>query len=106
LTALTGGLWVLRDAIIYSPPAIGASMGLAAVTDIGYSYEAGPQTQTELIVTSSISEESSFIFRKSDIYYLESPDTDLFLEVGEHGYFTDDPPGRERSIKKIEVTGK
>lgn len=106
LTVLTGGLWVLRDAVIFSPPAIAASMGLVAAADVGYSYDAGPQTQTELIVTSSISEDSSFVFRKSDIYYVESPDSDLFLEVGEYGLFSDVPPGLQRSIKKLEVTGK
>lgn len=106
LTALAGGLWVLRDALVYTPPGIGASMGLVAATELGYSYYAGPQTHTELIVTCSISEDLKFIFRKSDIYYIEAPDTDLFLEAGEQGYFTDVPPGKERSIKKMEVTGK
>lgn len=74
-TFLANGVWVLRNAVDYAqfilPP-----MALDAIM----SLYAGPQTHIELVVTSSIYEKDRYVFRRSDIYYIESEDVDLFRE--------------------------
>lgn len=74
-TFLANGLWVLRNASDYAqyilpPMAIDAIM----------TFYAGPQTPIELIVTTSIYENNRFVFRRSDLYYIETEDVNLFRE--------------------------
>ena len=94
LTALTAGLWVLHDMLDSGVAAAPATLGLAAVADWGLGHYAGPAPHTELIVTTSIVTENQYRFRKSDIYYVEEEDTDLFVEA------------LERPLKRMEVVGR
>lgn len=88
-TLLANGVWVLRNATDYAqyivpPMALDALMSLYA----------GPQSHIELVVTSSIYEDNRYVLRRSDIYYVETEDVDLFRE------FID------LKAKPIEVTNK
>ncbi|GFO67299.1 hypothetical protein GMLC_08780 [Geomonas limicola] len=79
LTALAAGVWVIRDlAAGAAADAAPATLGLTALADYALGHYAGGATHTELIVTTTILDQSRYIFRKSDIYYLEDEDTGLF----------------------------
>ncbi|KAF0220765.1 MAG: hypothetical protein FD174_1089 [Geobacteraceae bacterium] len=91
-TALTAGLWVVRDMI--TSGALQGAAGLAALADYGMGHYAGGPTHTELIVSTSIVMDSGYVLRKSDIYYIEDADTDLFIEAS------------ERPVKQWQVIGK
>lgn len=82
-TALTAGLWVVRDMITSGTSALPGSVGLAALADYGMGQYAGGPTHTELIMTTTIIIDSRYVLRKSDIYYIEDADTDLFVEASE-----------------------
>lgn len=81
LTTLTGGVIVARSLAISSPSpwvAGGVGLGAAAAIDLAAGHVAAP-TNTELIVTTSITNDGIFVMRKSDVYYIEDEDVDLFL---------------------------
>ncbi len=92
-TALTAGVWVLRDLVSSGSAALPGSIGLAALADYGMGQYAGGATPTELIVTSTIIRDKKFVMRKSDIYYLEDADLGLFVKEN----------ALQRPLKKMEV---
>jgi hypothetical protein len=94
LTALTAGLWVIHDMIGNGVAAAPGTLGLAAAADWGMGHYAGGATHTELIVTTSIITDNQFRLRKSDVYYIEEEDADLFVEA------------LERPMKRLEVIGR
>lgn len=95
LTALTAGISVVRDALASgSASAIPALLGVAGLADYGLGHYSGGPTHTELIVTTSIINGGAYAFRKSDIYYIEEADTDLFVEA------------LERPVKQWQIVGK
>jgi hypothetical protein len=94
LTALAAGVWVIRDLASATANAVPGTLGLTALADYALGHYAGGATHTELIVTTTMLENSRYLFRKSDIYYLEDEDTGLFS--GAAG---------ERQVKKLEVVG-
>lgn len=94
LTALTSGLYVIYSIADSGLSAFPGAVGLSAVADWGLGHYAGPATHTELIVTTSIVTDNQYRLRKTDIYYIEEEDSDLFVEA------------LERPIKRMEVVGK
>ncbi|TSK06683.1 MAG: hypothetical protein FPO08_08470 [Geobacter sp.] len=83
LTALTAGIWVVRDIAGDASSAIPATIGIAGLADYALGLYAGEATHTELVVTTTIMDQSRYFFRKTDIYYIEDDDVDLFAEVSE-----------------------
>lgn len=86
---LANGLWVLRNASDYAQFVVPAMALDAALT-----LYSGPQTHIELVVTSSIYENNHYVYRRSDIYYIEAEDVDLFREY------------IDLKVKPVEVTNK
>lgn len=80
LTALATGIWVLRDAVGAASSAVPVTLGLSGLADYALGHYAGGATHTELIVTTTIVSDDRYVFRRSDIYYIEDEDTNLFLE--------------------------
>ncbi len=81
LTALTGGVMVVRSLAVSSPsPWVvgGLGLGAAAALDVAAGHVAAP-TNTELIVTTSIVSDGMFVVRKTDVYYVEDEDVELFM---------------------------
>lgn len=79
LTTLAAGVWVIRDlAAGAAADAAPATLGLTALADYALGHYAGGATHTELIVTTTILDHAHYLFRKSDIYYLEDEDTGLY----------------------------
>lgn len=94
ISMLTAGIWVVRDAAAYNPTAIPVTAGGAVLVDYGRSLYAGPETNTEVLVTTSILHELQYAFRKTDIYYIEPEDSYLFEAVD------------DSTLKHIGVTNK
>lgn len=105
LTTLGAGVWVVRELVQGSFAAFPGAMGLTALADWGIGKFAGAPSSTELIVTTSITSEHRFVFRKSDIYYIEAEDGDLFLALNEKGRAVE-PAGNSRGVKLLEVVGQ
>jgi len=78
LTTLAAGVWVVRDLVAGAAEAAPATLGLTALADYALGHYAGGATHTELVVTTTILDHANYLFRKSDIYYLEDEDTGLF----------------------------
>lgn len=80
LTALTGGVMVARSLAVSSPSpwvAGGVGLGGAMLLDVAAGNAASP-THTELIVTTSITDNGIYVMRKSDVYYVDDLDVGLF----------------------------
>lgn len=58
-----------------------ATLGLAAAIDYGASVHTGGPTNTELILTTTVSRGGQYVARKTDVYYLENVDTPLFMRA-------------------------
>ena len=54
-------------------------LGLSAAADYGASINSGGPTNTEMILTTTVSRGGQYLVRKTDVYYLENADTPLFL---------------------------
>lgn len=54
-------------------------LGLTALADYGASINSGGPTNTEMILTTTVSRGGQYLTRKTDVYYLENADTPLFL---------------------------
>lgn len=81
LTALTAGVMVGRNLILGTPSpwvAGGVLLGTTAAMDLAANQLTRP-TQTELIVTTSITDNGRFMLRKNDVYYVEDLDISLFV---------------------------
>lgn len=81
LTALTGGLWVLRN--IYENVSPGAAMVTAAATVdttqwLRSEFASGPTPQTEIIVTTSVSSADRYYAQNSSAYYTTDSDWSLY----------------------------
>lgn len=98
LTALTAGVLVARDIALHASTGsqIAGGMALVALSDVGLGHLAGGPTKTEVIVTTSITADDRFVMRKSDIYYLEDVDADLFMV----------PQPAPSPVKRWRVVGK
>jgi len=56
-----------------------ATLGLTAAADYANSINSGGPTNTELILTTTVSRAGQYVARKTDVYYLENADTPLFV---------------------------
>lgn len=82
LTLLAGGLMVARNVALNlsgDTQAL-ATLAIAGLGDAAISYTTGPATKTELIVTTSLTYNNRFVMRKTDVYYIEDADVQLFME--------------------------
>ncbi|MFT3812855.1 MAG: hypothetical protein QM740_05695 [Acidovorax sp.] len=80
LAAGVGAAYGLRHE--YVDTQIAAGVGLAALADYGSSINSGGPTNTEMILTTTVSRGGQYVARKTDVYYLENADTPLFLRGG------------------------
>jgi hypothetical protein len=100
-TAVTAGVWALRDVSLNTAgKVLGAGVAVAAGVD-AYSwfrseFATGETPQTEIIVTTSVSDASRYLARSTSIYYVA--DTDRRMYVYE-------PPFQVQT-KNIGVTGE
>lgn len=56
-----------------------ATLGLTGAADYANSINSGGPTNTELILTTTVSRAGQYVARKTDVYYLENADTPLFV---------------------------
>ncbi|MBS0467138.1 MAG: hypothetical protein JSS31_12620 [Proteobacteria bacterium] len=56
-----------------------ATLGLTTALDYVNSINSGGPTNTELILTTTVSRAGQYVARKTDVYYIENADTPLFL---------------------------
>jgi hypothetical protein len=56
-----------------------ATLGLTAAADYGASVNSGGPTNTEMILTTTVTRGGQYIARNTDVYYLENADTPLFM---------------------------
>lgn len=79
LTMLATGVWVLHAISKESVDVMrAASIGAGALLDFGASLSSGGPTSTELVLTTSASTPDQILARKTDVYYLEEADSNLF----------------------------
>jgi len=79
-TMLAGGLaaaYGLR--LEHIDTKIVAGLGLAVGMDYAASINSGGPTNTELILTTTVTRDGQYVARKTDVYYLENVDTPLFM---------------------------
>lgn len=58
---------------------IAAGLGLAIAADYAASVNTGGPTNTELILTTTVTRGGQYVARKTDVYYLENADAPLFM---------------------------
>jgi hypothetical protein len=56
-----------------------ATLGLTSLADYGSSINSGGPTNTEMILTTTVTRGGQYVVRKTDVYYLENADTPLFM---------------------------
>lgn len=56
-----------------------AALGLTGALDYANSINSGGPTNTELILTTTVTRGGQYVARKTDVYYLENADTPLFV---------------------------
>jgi hypothetical protein len=81
LTSLAAGVAVIHNISenLSNANQVAAGIGLAALADVGAGHLA-TATRTELIVTTTITENNRYVMRKSDIYYVPDADANLFIK--------------------------
>lgn len=83
LTALTAGLYVVHG--MFTRWSVGEAMlgglGLAGAEDVRRGQETGGPTHAEIVVTTSITHDDAYVMRKTDVYYVEDADVDLFRDT-------------------------
>lgn len=90
-TALAAGVAVIRNAW-FDGETNAALLAAGALADFGLGHAARP-TRTEIIVTTSITDQNRFVARKSDIYYVPDADARLFIQkVAQRSLCPDDKP--------------
>lgn len=77
-TLLTAGVAVIRNVILGGDSTTGVIGGVALGEWLA--GHVATQTNTEIIVTTTISEHNRFVVRKSDIYYVPDADAQLFIQ--------------------------
>ncbi len=56
-----------------------ATLGLTSLADYSSSINSGGPTNTEMILTTTVTRGGQYVVRKTDVYYLENADTPLFM---------------------------
>lgn len=102
-TALAAGVAVMRNAWLDNETNA-ALLAAGALADLGLGHAARPP-RTEIIVTTSITDQNRFVARKSDIYYVPDADARLFIQkVAQRSLCPDDKPVAME--ERIDDTGK
>ena len=80
LTALTGGLLVIRDTALYNPSAaVPTTLGIAGGIDLYALWvEMNKRPNTEIALTTSAEVGDRYIIHQTDSYYIDTVDTGLF----------------------------
>jgi len=98
VAAIAGGILVAREIATgnssSTAKAIGAGALIAGADLLGANAKLRSPTNTEVIVTTSLIDDSKFLMRKTDVYYVEDAEGAMF-----------ESPFRPR-IKAMEVTGQ
>ena len=100
-TAVTAGVWALRNVKLNTAgKVLGAGVAVAAGAD-AYSwfrseFATGETPQTEIIVTTSVSDASQYMARSTNIYYVADADSRMYVY---------EPPFQAQT-KNIGVTGQ
>ncbi|MCM2288313.1 MAG: hypothetical protein NDI67_04725 [Sulfuritalea sp.] len=100
-TAVTAGVWALRDVSLDTAgQVLGAGVAVAAAAD-AYSwfrseFASGQTPQTEIIVTTSVSDARQYLARRTSIYYVADSDSRMYVY---------EPPFQAQT-KNIGVTGQ
>jgi hypothetical protein len=63
----------------YIDTQLAAGLGLAALADYGASVNTGGPTNTEMVLTTTVTRGGQYVARKTDVYYLENVDAPLFM---------------------------
>lgn len=58
---------------------LAGALGLTVAADYANSINSGGPTNTEMILTTTVTRAGQYVARKTDVYYLENADTPLFL---------------------------
>ncbi len=96
-TALTAGVWALRQGDATGAAALAAAIVTAdAYTWFRSEFATGETPQTEIIVTTSISDSSKYIARDTNVYYVSDSDSLLYEYT----------PPVQVITREIGVTGK
>lgn len=96
-TALTAGVWALRQGEATGAAALATAIVAAdAYTWFRSEFATGETPQTEIIVTTSVSDSSRYIARDTNVYYIADSDSRLYE-------FT---PPVQVLTREIGVTGK
>lgn len=79
ITALTGGVLVLRDAFLNSATPINAVIGAAIGLDAAKTIEEfSGRPFTEIVLTTSVKQGNTFVMHRTDVYYVDEVDVSLF----------------------------
>ena len=82
LTALAGGVLVIRDAALYNPTTSGlvaTTLGIAGAVDLYALWvEMNKRPNTEIALTTSAEVGDKYIIHRTDSYYIDTVDTGLF----------------------------
>lgn len=97
-TAVMTGLWALRDVKLTTVARVlAAGIGAAAVYDahawFRSEFATGETPQTEIIVTTSVSDADRYLTRSTNVYYVADTDSGIYT------------PPRIVNIKEMRVTG-
>jgi len=81
-TMLTAGLYAMYGLRLEHVDAkLAGGLGLAGAADTIASVNSGGPTHTELILTTTVSAGGRYLARKTDVYYVEEVDVDLFAAI-------------------------
>lgn len=98
ITALAGGIYVAREISLghtSTSSKVGGIAALTAIADLGGAYaKLHSPTNTEVIVTTSITDGGKYLMRKTDVYYVEDAEGAMFQ------------PGFAAPIKTMAVVSK
>ena len=100
-TAVAAGVWALRDVNLNTAgQVLGAAVAVAAAAD-AYSwfraeFATSETPQTEIIITTSVSDASQYLARSTSVYYVADTDRQMYVY---------EPPFQAQT-KNIGVTGQ
>lgn len=105
LTALAAGVAVVRNAVFGDETNV-ALLTAGALADFGLGHVAKP-TRTEIVITTSITDQNRFVTRRSDIYYVPDADAQLFIQrVAQRSLCPSDKPVATSEASPVEANSE
>ena len=110
LTALglAAGISVVRDLYAYDHVTgnyVGSLLSLGAITDLSRRWRdgtaAGGPTRTEVLITTSLEREDTFLARTADVYYIDGEDGGLYVPKPPKAADAGTPPVATRNWKVV-----